>query len=229
MKKKHTIPTAIAEPISAEQAVVVAVATATSSTNTIPVEVPEGCGPGDSIRVPLVDGKLFDVTVPEGCTEGSVFHVFDPSQQQQPTRIQPPRGPTVQNQSPDNYISDDLELNIKLDNRPVVAPGAESRTIAIQQTERGCCSEGFHGEYQPGKLNMSNEEFYEAIERYEKNGCCGGNKDKVTDGLNKDFRGRNIRFKIESRTSLVISLPDILKGDSGVDDSDTNFLVITQN
>ena len=64
-------------------------------------------------------------------------------------------------------------MHMKMDKRPIVTPGMEHRTVAIQLTDRGCCKPGFYGEYQPGKLNMSSDEFYDAIERYEKVlSCC---------------------------------------------------------
>jgi len=239
MTKNVTIPTAaVAEPVSAtavDVGVGVAVASATparahkqTSGNTVPVEVPEGCGPGDLIRVPLVNDKLFDVTVPEGCTEGSVFQVAIPSQQQQQQPLHH-QGPAVQNKTSTNSSIGDIlngeDLHIGLDKTPIVAAGAENRTIAIEMSERGCCKEGFYGNYQPGKISMSSDEFYEAIEKYEKSGCCGcGDKERVTDGLNKEYNGRNIRFKIERRSEMVLSL-EILDADS----ADKLFLTITQN
>ena len=64
-------------------------------------------------------------------------------------------------------------MHMKMDKRPIVTPGMEHRTVAIQLIDRGCCKPGFYGEYQPGKLNMSSDEFYDAIERYEKVlSCC---------------------------------------------------------
>jgi len=232
---KNAIPTAVAKPVSATAVDVgVAVATATparaqkqTSGNTIPVEVPEGCGPGDLIRVPLVNDELFDVTVPEGCTEGSVFQVAIPSQQQQQQPLHH-QGPTVQNKTSTNSSIGDIldggDLHIGLDKTPIVAAGAENRTIAIEMSERGCCKEGFYGNYQPGKISMSSDEFYKAIEKYEKSGCCGcGDKEQVTDGLNKEYNGRNIRFKIERRSEMVLSL------EYGADSADKLFLTITQN
>merc|ERR1712238_471080 len=113
MGKMTNIPTAVAEPVSAT-ADGVAVATATparahkptAGNNTIPVEVPEGCGPGDLIRVPLINDELFDVTVPQGCHAGSVFQVAMPSKQQQPLKH---TGPVVQNKTATNSAGDVLE------------------------------------------------------------------------------------------------------------------------
>jgi len=225
------IPTAVAEPVSATaDSVAVAIATParahkpTAGNNTIPVEVPEGCGPGDLIRVPLINDELFDVTVPQGCHAGSVFQVAMPSkqQQQQPLRHQ---GPTVQNKTATNSAGDVLEygeVHINLDKTPIVAAGAEHRTIAIEMTERGCCKEGFYGNYQPNKISLSSDEFYQAIEKYEQAGCCG-DKDRVTDRLNKEYNSRHLRFKIERRADMELSL------EYGAHSSDKLFLTITQN
>jgi len=211
-----TIPTANATPV---------VAVATASATTIPVEVPEDCGPGSLIRVPLDNGELFDVTVPEGCYKGSVFQVAMPSQKQSSTKMPTHKGPVVQNKHSHNSIGDILDgdgVHIKLDKTPIVKAGTENRTIAIQMSDRGCCKEGFYGNYQPGKVNMKSDEFYKAIEKYEKVGCCGC-KDRVTDDLNKEFNGRNIHFKIERRANLVLDM------DVGAYTDEDLFLTITQN
>ena len=233
MVTETKIPTAVAEPVST-MADGVAVATVTPArihkptAGCIPVEVPEGCGPGDLIRVPLVNDELFDVTVPQGCHAGSVFQVAMPSKQQQQQQQQQPlkhQGPVLQNKTATNSAGDVLnygEVHMNLDKTPIVAAGAEHRTIAIEMTERGCCKEGFYGNYQPNKISLSSDEFYEAIEKYEQVGCCG-DKDRVTDKLNKQYNSRHLRFKIERRADMVLSL------EYGTHSSDKLFLTITQN
>jgi hypothetical protein len=90
---------------------------------------------------------------------------------------------------------------------------------------------------------MSSDEFYDAIERYEKVllpcytlFCCLWpcftnpiRFKKVTDELNYEYKKRQIRFKVESRTELVTNLQQDMKGEPNVRTDDIYFLFITQN
>ena len=102
-------------------------------------------------------------------------------------------------------------------------------------TERGCCKPGFYGKYQPGKLDMSSDEFYDATERYEEvlSCCCSctnpRRSKKVTVELNEEFKNRRIRFKVESRTDMVTNSQQDLKGVPNVRIEHRYFLVISQD
>jgi hypothetical protein len=90
---------------------------------------------------------------------------------------------------------------------------------------------------------MSSDEFYDAIERYEKVllpcytffcclwPCCTNPRrsEKVTDELNEDYKNQQIRFKVESRTDMVTNLQQDLEGEPNVRIEDRYFLVVTQN
>jgi hypothetical protein len=85
--------------------------------------------------------------------------------------------------------------------------------------------------------------FYDAIERYEKVllpcytfFCCLWpcftnpiRFKNVTDELNYEYKKRQIRFKVESRTELVTNLQQDMKGEPNVRTDDIYFLFITQN
>jgi hypothetical protein len=167
MTKKDTvyplaeaIPAASEPIVSAVQAQPIPPLAQAQAQTSYSVQVPEGCGPFDLIRVPLAGGQLYDVQVLDGYTEGMIFQVAVPSpgqqqqqqQQQQhqhqhqqlipPMMLSPPPQvhvgrPVVQNELPDNYIAPGANMQMKMDKRPTVTPGMEHRTVSIQLTDRG--------------------------------------------------------------------------------------------
>jgi len=135
------------------------------------------------------------------------------------------------------------QAHMRIDRRPVVNPGTEHRTICIQMSDRGCCQPGYYGEYEPGKVNLSPDEFYEAISSYNDKflpcwtffcclwPCCRNERHahKVTRTLNEKYKSRNIRFRLDSRAELVTNVVADLKGDPNVHGETKHFLIITQN
>ena len=121
----------------------------------------------------------------------------------------------VQNKS--GMVGFDGRLTVELPGQaPLVDPGSEARTIAVQATE-GCCGPvRFDPVYVPGRVNLTNEEFNAAV--MEVNGvlqqqtclvncCCPADQLRTKcSELTQRHAAKRVEFQIRTRDGIGIDM-----------------------
>jgi len=111
-----------------------------------------------------------------------------------------------------------------MDNKPVVKPGEEGRTIAIEMDEPCCGQDNFNAEYQP-KTSLTKGQFDEVIAEFNAivkmstigiiccpficfaDCCCDITKNKLRKKcteLSNKYAGQKVDFTLNTKDQLVV-------------------------